>query len=62
MSAGIEFDLAPFWSMTAWSDLYRRGRYLQKALGLMRGMLGRFWFYSGCHAINLFLFIVKPFR
>src|SRR5260221_2801460 len=39
---GIEFDLAPFWGKKAWSDLYHSGRYLQKALGLIGGILGRF--------------------
>jgi len=41
-SAGIEFDLAPFWDMKSWSDLYRPGRYLQKAFGLLRGIIRRF--------------------
>jgi len=41
-SAGIEFDLAPFWDIKSWTDLYRQGRYLQKALGLLRGIAGRF--------------------
>ncbi len=41
-SSGIEFDLAPFWDMNSWSDLYRPGRYLQKAYGLIRGIAGRF--------------------
>jgi glycosyltransferase involved in cell wall biosynthesis len=40
--AGIESDLAPFWSLNAWSDLYQPGRYLKKAFGLIRGIVGRF--------------------
>src|SRR5258706_1512975 len=39
---GIEFDLSPFWDKKAWSELYHPGRYLQKALGLIRGIAGRF--------------------
>src|SRR5882762_9877661 len=42
IDAGIEFDLAPFWSMNAWSDLYQPGKYIQKAIGLIRGIAGRF--------------------
>ena len=39
--AGIEFDLAPFWDLTAWPELYKSGRYLQKAMGLLRGIARR---------------------
>src|SRR5258706_7736945 len=55
-NAGIEFDLAPFWSMKAWSDLYNPGRYLQKAIGLIRGIAGRFLVVLGASRYH-FIFI-----
>ena len=55
-NAGIEFDLAPFWGMKAWSDLYHRGRYFQKAIGLIRGIVGRFLVLFGVSRYH-FVFI-----
>ena len=40
--AGIEFDLAPFWSENAWYDLYQPGKYIKKTIGLLRGVVQRF--------------------
>jgi glycosyltransferase involved in cell wall biosynthesis len=54
--AGIEFDLAPFWGTTAWPDLYRSGRYLQKAMGLLRGTAARFMVLFTAHRYQ-FVFI-----
>mgnify|MGYP005752115117 CR=1 FL=1 len=36
---GIKYKIAPFWSGSTWSILYRQGHFLQKTLGLMQG----FW-------------------
>src|SRR5882762_798229 len=39
---GIKFDLAPFWGMNAWTDLYRPEKYINKTIGLIGGIVRRF--------------------
>lgn len=42
-SAGIKYNLRPFWNSAAYNLLYRRGHYLKKAYYFILGTFSRIW-------------------